>query len=109
MSSNAPSLAFPTRVNRFAVSLACQFGDDDANFIGTVVNVSCAGLGIELKNNINKIDLRAPYTVVVDGLGEFNVKIRWNRRSRIGVTFSDSDTSKVLVQEYLETRELALT
>ena len=109
MSTNAPVLTFPTRVSRFAVSLACQIGVDDVNIEGTVVNVSCAGLGIELKTDIDEIDLTAPYFVVVDELGEFDVKIRWNRGDRIGVRFSDSDDSKVRVQEYLDTNELALT
>lgn len=109
MSAEAPNLPFPTRVSRFAVSLACQIGVDDVNLEGTVVNVSCAGLGIEFKTGIDKIDLTAPYFIVVDGLGEFDVEIRWNRGDRIGVRFSDSDNSKVRVQEFLDSNELALT
>ena len=107
MSAESPILPFPTRVSRFAVSLACQIGDNDVIFEGTVVNVSCAGFGIELKTDIDEIDLTAPYFIVVDGLGEFDVEIRWNRGDRIGVRFSDSDNSKVRVQEFLDSNELA--
>ena len=103
MFANTPMLPFPTSVDRLAVSLTCHIDVDDVKLEGTVVNISFAGLGIELKADIGEINLTAPYFVVVDGLGEFDVKIRWNRGDRIGVRFSDSDSSRVRVQEYLDT------
>ncbi|WP_390955244.1 PilZ domain-containing protein [Parasedimentitalea psychrophila] len=85
---------------RIPLCLPCSVQLLEGNLSAETFNVSYSGLGVVLAPEYPGFTWKALQSVSVQGLGDFDVAVKWRRGNRLGLRFCSKTTARPVLNAY---------
>ena len=87
---------------RIQLGLPCKLILPDQELQVVTFNISYSGFGVELPTGSHTLETKSVDSAYIEGIGDFEVYVRWKRGHRMGLSFSSKRNARPTLNAYFK-------